>query len=216
MRIVLGGQTVLDNIDLTIGSGESWALLGENGAGKTTLLRAILGLIPTDAGTITVLGTTPIAARPAVAYVAQHDTFDRSFPISTLHVVALGLRRVTRPFGRVDAAARQAALDALDAVALRDLASRPFGALSGGQRQRALIARALVADARLLLLDEALSGLDPVQQGSVLELVEVLRQRGTTIVLSTHDPHGAARAMSHACVLAGHVVAQGPIATVLT
>jgi ABC-type Mn2+/Zn2+ transport system ATPase subunit len=197
VTVVLGGHTVLDHLTFGVDDGELWALTGDNGAGKTTLLRVIVGLVTPISGEVQVLRTTATEARRSIGYVAQHDTYDRSFPVTALDVVAMGLARVVRPFGRLDRTARRAAMDALATVGLEDRARDPFGELSGGQRQRVLIARAIAQDAQLLLLDESLSGVDVEQQHRILEVLERLRGDGRSIVISTHDPDLAERWCSH-------------------
>jgi ABC-type Mn2+/Zn2+ transport system ATPase subunit len=201
VTVVLGGHVVLDHLSLAIDRGELWAVTGDNGAGKTTLLRVIVGLLTPTSGHVHVLGTTAAHARRHTAYVAQHDTYDRSFPVTALDVVAMGLARVVRPFGRLDRTAKRAAMDALSIVGLDDRARKSFGELSGGQRQRVLVARAIAQDAQLILLDESLSGVDAEQQRRILDVLERLRAEGRSIVISTHDPDLAARSGTHHCHL---------------
>jgi zinc transport system ATP-binding protein len=153
-------QPVLEDVDLRVEQGEVLAILGPNGGGKTTLLKLIAGLLRPFAGTIRVLGEEPTSSRGRVGYVPQHADFDLDFPIRVLEVVRMGRlprRGLRRHFGVTD---RDAALDALTQVEMQDLATRPIGALSDGQLQRVLIARALVLEPRLLLLDEPTASLD--------------------------------------------------------
>lgn len=208
--------TALDGITGTVAAGESVALIGPNGSGKSTLLKAILGLVPLQAGSITVLGRAPTAARRAVAYVPQQDALDAEFPISVSQVVTMGRYRrvgwVRRP-GRHDKAV---AAEALHRVGLSDRAGDRFGTLSGGQRQRVLLARAIAQDARLLLLDEPFNGVDGTTQELLLGLLGELRAEGVAIVMSTHDLSIAQVACCDACVLNTHQVAFGPVDEALT
>lgn len=179
-------QPVLEAIDLTIPEGEFVGLIGPNGGGKTVLLKVILGLLEPDRGTVRVLGRSPRDARGLVGYVPQHLVFDPEFPIRAVDVVLmgrLGRRRLLRPYDRAD---RDAAARALEQVDGLDLATRPIGKLSGGQLQRVLVARALVTDPRLLLLDEPTSSLDPASGQDVHGLLETLASR-MTVVLVSHD-----------------------------
>jgi manganese/iron transport system ATP-binding protein len=173
------GITVLRDVDLAVRPGEIVALAGPNGAGKSTMIKAALGLADVLAGTVE-------AVRPA-GYVPQAGTLDPDFPVTALHVVLLGLYRQIgwwRPTGR---AHRRLALDALDRVGLAGRRRDRFGLLSGGQQQRVLVARALVARPRLLLLDEPFNGVDAASREAILAALHAMAADGTAVVLSTHD-----------------------------
>ncbi|MDG6103857.1 ABC transporter ATP-binding protein [Dactylosporangium aurantiacum] len=210
------GTPVLQDVTGQVRAGETVALIGPNGAGKSTLIKAVLGLVPVTAGTITVLGRAPAAARRDVAYVPQADTLDPQFPISVAQVVLMGRYRRTgwlrRP-GRTD---RRIAADALDLVGLADRARVRFGALSGGQRQRVLLARAIAQQPRLLLLDEPFNGVDVVSQDALLAAIGALIRQGAAAVISTHDLALAHLACDAACLLNRHVHGFGPVREVLT
>ena len=214
--VAYGRVAALQGIDGSIDAGESVALIGPNGAGKSTLLKAILGLVPLQSGSITVLGTTPLLARQRVAYVPQHEALDPDFPITAIEVVLMGryqkvgwLRRVTRADKLIAAAA-------LDQVGLTERAKAQFGTLSGGQRQRILIARAIAQQAELLLLDEPFNGVDSTTQDVLLGILKELRSHGTSVVMSTHDLAIAHLACDDACLLNKHQLAFGPVAESLT
>lgn len=183
------GTTVIEDVSFSIAQGESICMVGPNGGGKTTLLKLILGLLKPDRGTIEVLGAPPRAARRRVGYMPQHLGFDPQFPMTVLDIVLMG--RLGRPglrgaLGWYDAADRRAALDALDAVGLRNAARQSFGTLSGGQRQRALVARALATQPDLLLLDEPTANIDVMAEA---QLTDILRWLGRqlTILMVSHD-----------------------------
>ena len=207
---------VVEDVDGTVSPGQSVALIGPNGAGKSTLIRAVLGLLPVVRGSIEVLGRSPEAARPKVAYVPQADTLDPEFPVSALQVVLMGRYRrigwVRRP-GKAD---RAAARSALDAVGLAERASARFGTLSGGQRQRVLLARAIAQEPRLLLLDEPFNGVDAVSQELLLAALQRLRAGRAAVVMATHDLGLAHLACDEVCLLNRHQVGFGPIGTTLT
>jgi ABC-type Mn2+/Zn2+ transport system ATPase subunit len=174
-----GGTPAISGVDFTLSGGQTLALLGPNGGGKTTLLRAVLGELPPIAGTLRVgaaCGTVPQTERSRLDY-----------PVSALDVAVMGtLSRLSwwrRP-GRTE---RVAAARALDRVGLGTLAEETFGRLSGGQRQRVLIARALVQDAGVLLLDEPFSGLDRPSAEGLEALIAELAGEGRGIVIATHD-----------------------------
>jgi len=177
--------TILDSVDLTIFRNDTICLVGPNGGGKTTLVKLILGLLTPDYGTIKVLGKAPCEASGKIGYVPQHASYDPKFPISVLDVVLMGRLRPTL-FFRHGQKERERARAALAEVGLADYAVRPFAALSGGQRQRVLIARALVGNSEILILDEPTANID---QETTERLYELLRNwtGKLTILMVTHD-----------------------------
>ena len=218
------GRSRVARLDLDIEAGSAVALIGPNGSGTSTLLRGLLGLAELTAGSVKVLGTTPVAARKDVATLPQADSRSTELPVTLRQVVAMGLYRKLgplRPLGRQNRLVIDAALDQ---VGLSALANRIFGELSGGQQQRAILARALVADPSLLLLDEPFNGLDRENRGTLLALVRELREEGRTVIVSTHDLEIAQQACTHALLLSaghtpeqpGHPASFGPVAEALT
>jgi ABC-type Mn2+/Zn2+ transport system ATPase subunit len=201
------GQDVLGGVSFAVEAGDVVAVLGPNGGGKTTLFRALLGELPVRRGTVGLPG------RPA--WVPQTERARLDFPVSALDVALMGAYGRTRWFRRVARADRAAAAGALERVGLAEQAHARFGALSGGQRQRVLIARALVQDAPVLLLDEPLSGVDAVSARRVETLFAELRAEGRILLVATHDVHQA-RAFSHVLCLNHGQVAFGRPATTLT
>lgn len=177
------GLPVLSHVDFELLEGDFVGVIGPNAGGKTTLLKLILGLIEPDEGTVRVFGRPAREARGMVGYVPQYARFDRSFPIRVRRAVAMGTLGRTRP--RVDDV-ETAVSRALERVELSGVADRQIGHLSGGQLQRVLIARALVGDPELLLLDEPTSSVDTRIGRSVHELLEEL-SHDMTIVLVSHD-----------------------------
>jgi zinc/manganese transport system ATP-binding protein len=161
--------------------GSLTALVGPNGAGKTTLLRALAGLHRLDGGRL--------EAPPArdIALLAQQSTLDRSFPISCLEVVLMGLWASVGPFRRLPAAGRARAAEALAAVGLEGFAARPIGSLSSGQFQRVLFARLLVQDAPVILLDEPFNAVDARTAADLLALVRRWHGEGRTVIAVLHD-----------------------------
>ncbi len=183
------GRWVLKSIYLSCQKGEILGIVGPNGGGKSTLLRVILGLITPDKGTVALFGRKPgKTARMQVGYLPQISRSDRSFPVRVRDVVMMGRYRklglLHRP-GRDD---REAVMLQLERVGMADHADRPFGILSGGQQQRVNIARALVSDPRLLILDEPSTGVDSVAQEEFYELLARLRdEHQLSVIMVSHD-----------------------------
>jgi ABC-type Mn2+/Zn2+ transport system ATPase subunit len=201
------GTDAIAGVSFELEPGAIAAVLGPNGGGKTTLFRALLGELPVRRGTV------ELDARPA--YVPQTDRTRLDFPVSALDVVLMGAYGRTPAWRRIARADRDAARAALDRVALADQARRRFGALSGGQRQRVLIARALLQDSRVVLLDEPLSGVDAVSAARIDEVFEELRGEGRVLLVATHDVEQARRWDRVIC-LNGEQVAFGRPADALT
>ncbi|HET7623033.1 MAG TPA: metal ABC transporter ATP-binding protein [Gemmatimonadaceae bacterium] len=182
-RVTLGygRRPVLTDLSFEISEGDFLGLVGPNGAGKTTILRAILGSLSPMAGTIT------RSDGLRFGYVPQRDQVDYNFPLKVVDVVLMGrydrVGLARRP-GRHD---RDRARAALEHVGIAHLADEPLSALSGGQRQRALIARALVGEPNLLILDEPTNGMDLVSTTQILALVRELHERdGLTVLMVSH------------------------------
>ncbi|MEL7059401.1 MAG: ABC transporter ATP-binding protein [Acidobacteriota bacterium] len=176
---------VLIDLDLSVERGERVALVGPNGGGKTTLLRLILGLLEPDRGAIEVLGQRPSEAQARVGYVPQRAAIDLTFPASALDVVLMGCLRTSRWGIRFRGRDRDRAEAALERVGMSALARRRLAELSGGQTQRVLIARALVGEPEILLLDEPTAGLDAQSKAALLATLRPLD--GVTMLAVSHD-----------------------------
>ncbi|NBB84389.1 MAG: ATP-binding cassette domain-containing protein, partial [Alphaproteobacteria bacterium] len=181
-----GEVPVLEDVTLDIQRGEFLGLVGPNAGGKSTLLKLILGLLKPQRGEIRVLGRRPQRARRHIGYVPQYPAFSRDFPIRVLDVVLMGRLGLGPMLGGWRRRDRDAARRALADVEAGDLADRLVGALSGGQLQRVLLARALVGDPQMLILDEPTANIDHRLEGELFDLLAALNRRMTIVVVS-HD-----------------------------
>jgi ABC-type Mn2+/Zn2+ transport system ATPase subunit len=174
-----GGRVAIEGLSFRISGGDRVGLLGPNGGGKTTLLRTMIGELSPMRGSI------QISAKCGVVPQTERSRLD--YPVSALDVAMMGSLSQLPWWRRPGRSEREAALDALGAVGLRELADTTFGELSGGQRQRVLIARGLVQEAGLLLLDEPFSGLDRNSAERLEELIARLAADGKAVIVATHD-----------------------------
>jgi zinc transport system ATP-binding protein len=180
------GQTVLEGVSLDIRQGDFIAMIGPNGGGKTTLLKLILGLLKPAKGSIRVLGDTTERASHHIGYVPQDIHINRSFPITAMDIVLMGKLEPERRWTKNSAQDRREALNALKQMEIEPFANRKIGELSGGQRQRVFIARALVSQPKLLLLDEPTASIDAKGQAEFYSLLKTLNKDIPILVVS-HD-----------------------------
>jgi len=180
------GRPVIEGANLTVGCGEFVTVVGPNGGGKTTLLKLVLGLLRPDSGSVRIFGCRPEESKPRMGYVPQRSDIDASFPATVLDVVLMGRLGSTRRFGMYTRGDVDAAMAALADVELAELSRRPFSKLSGGQRQRTLVARALVSQPDILLLDEPTANLDIAMEQELYEILLRLKTR-LTLLLVSHD-----------------------------
>jgi manganese/zinc/iron transport system ATP- binding protein len=216
LTVAYGEKPVLWDVDLEVPRGSLMAIVGPNGAGKTTLIRAVLGLVRPAAGQALVHGRPYDEQRRLVGYVPQRGSVDWDFPTSVLDVVTMGrygrLGWLRRP-ARGD---REAALAALEQVGMRALAGRQISQLSGGQQQRVFLARALVQDADVYLMDEPFQGVDATTELAIVELLRALRDRGKTVVVVHHDLQTVPEYFDRVTLLNVRRIASGPVDEVFT
>lgn len=175
---------VLDDICLDIDEKDFMAIIGPNGGGKSTLLKLILGILKPDSGEIKVFGKDPVKSRNLIGYLPQHIKFDPDFPINVFDTVLTG--RYHGLFKGYTAQDREAVLKVLDDMEIKDLKDRQISRLSGGQMQRVFIARAIVRDPKLLIMDEPMASIDPEMQSSFYKLMSNLKNK-MAIILVSHD-----------------------------
>lgn len=186
MTFSYGDTPVLQSVDLEVAEGEFLGIVGPNAGGKSTLLKLILGLLEPQAGHIRVLGRHPHKSRRALGYVPQYPPFPRDFPITVEQTVLMGRLGNGSWLGRYRRSDRAAAHQALVEVEAADLGKRQIGTLSGGQLQRVLLARALVSEPRILMLDEPTANIDLRLESEIFDLLRKLNERMTILVVS-HD-----------------------------
>jgi zinc transport system ATP-binding protein len=203
-----GSVPTLSGINLQVADGEFLGMVGPNAGGKSTLLKLILGLLQPQSGSVRVLGRPSSLASRLLGYVPQYPSFSRDFPITVEQVVELGRLGLGLADGgwqslwpgRTAKGDRDAVRRALDEVEAADLAKRQIGSLSGGQLQRVLLARALVGEPRILILDEPTANIDQRLEGEIFDLLKVLNERLTILVVS-HDVAFISRYISRvACI----------------
>ena len=198
---------VLTGITLSLRPGHALALIGPNGSGKTTLMRALLGSAQLISGEL----SCPL---DFLGYVPQNSDIDLSFPINVRQVVEMGMYPKTKLLRPLSREQKEEVSAALEQIGLAERARERFGTLSGGQRQRVLVARALVAKPRMVLLDEPFNGLDEPNREALLSLISQAKAQGTAFMISTHDYRVATEVCDESLIVAGRQVAYGPTSQV--
>ncbi len=209
------GKLALADVSFVLGEATRAAVVGPNGAGKTTLLKVIAGTLRPESGQVRVYGLRP-SGHVCIAYVPQRSQIDWRFPVTVSDVVMMGrVRRIglLRWPRRAD---WEVVGQALEQVGLADLADRQIGELSGGEQQRAFLAQALAQEAELILLDEPFTGLDMPSQETIFQLLDDLRQRRVTVMVSMHDLNLAAERFDQVLLLNRRLIAFGPPTQVFT
>lgn len=216
LTVTYGAKLVLNDISVAIPRGVICALIGPNGAGKSSLLHAIVGLVRPLAGVITVGGMSGKKGRTLIAYVPQRATIDWHFPISVFDVVMMGRYATQGLFKRATVHDRALVKAALKKVGMESYADRLIGELSGGQQQRVFLARALVQERPIMMLDEPFTGVDAVTEAIFIETLKTLRSQGVTVILVHHALAAVAAYADWAILLHTTLIKAGPIATVAT
>lgn len=180
------GVPALEEITCSVYEHDFLGIIGPNGGGKTTLLKIMLGLVKPSRGEVKVLGESPQRKRKFIGYIPQHSLFDRDFPASVWDVVLMGRLGHTGRFKSYTDEDKRITQDALKTVEMLELKDSQIGKLSGGQQQRVFLARALVTEPKLLLLDEPMASVDVALQTGLYELLEKLKER-MAIVMVSHD-----------------------------
>ncbi len=217
VTVTLGDRKVLSGVDFTIREGEFVGMLGSNGSGKTTLMRAILGLIPLQAGVIRVLGQPATRGNPAIGYMPQARGNLANVRFTGWDCVASAAGGKGWGLPHLGATQKRDVDWALDMVGASDLARRPLSELSGGERQRLLLSQALLGRPKLLLLDEPLIHLDPTHQSGVVEIVSRLQKElGFAVLFSAHELNPLLNSIDRVLYLGGGKAVLGAVDEVIT
>ncbi len=186
IRVSYGDLLVLEDVSLSVLRYDFLGIIGPNGGGKSTLLKLLLGLVKPLSGSVTIFGKPPEQVRNRIGYVSQRPDFDREFPASVWDVVMMGRYCNAGLFHRYNRKDKNAAEKALVRVGMQDSRDKQIGSLSGGQQQRVFVARALVAEPELLLLDEPTASVDPTMQKEFYDMLAELKS-SLTIIMVSHD-----------------------------
>ena len=199
VTVKYGSYTAIESANLEIFEGDFIGIIGPNGGGKTTLIKTILGSVPYS-GEITLSPTLFDNGRRLIGYLPQQTTFDRQFPISVIEVVLSGLQSQKGFSRRYKTAERNKALQLLDNMGISSIADRQIGEISGGQMQRVLLCRAIIAEPKLLILDEPTNFVDKRFESELYDILRELNKQ-MTIVMVSHDVHNISSAVkSIVCV----------------
>lgn len=194
LKLGYNSKVVAENISFEVNKGDYLCIVGENGSGKSTLMKTLLHLIKPLSGTIE---TGDGVLADEIGYLPQQTEVQRDFPASVKEIVLSGCqsRCGKRPF--YNKAEKQLALDAMDKMGISNLAKKCYRELSGGQQQRTLLARAFCATQKMLLLDEPVTGLDPIATEEMYSLIKNLNDNGITIIMISHDVDAALKYATH-------------------
>lgn len=211
LTVSYNDKPVLFSVDFDLPVGAISAIIGPNGAGKSTFLKAVLGITPKVSGSVAFFGQALDDVRSRIAYVPQRASVDWDFPARVIDVVRMGLFPEVGLLGRFGRARQERLEAALERVGMLEFANRQIGQLSGGQQQRVFLARALVQDADLYLLDEPFAGVDAATERAIIAVLRSLRDAGKTVVCVHHDLATVRSYFDHALLLNVRNVAEGPI-----
>lgn len=216
LTVAYGERPVLWDVDLAVPAGRLMAIVGPNGAGKTTLVKAVLGLVPRAAGRVLIHGRPYAQQRRLVGYVPQRGSVDWDFPTTVLDLVTMGSYGALGWLSRPGRRERERALAALAKVGMADYRARQIAQLSGGQQQRVFLARALMQDAQVYLMDEPFQGVDARTERAIVDLLKELRSLGRTVVVVHHDLQTVAEYFDQVALLNVRLIGAGPVADAFT
>ena len=209
LTVAYGENIALEDLNLNIEVGSLMALVGPNGAGKSTLIKTILKFLKQITGEIKINAKT-------LAYVPQRNSVDWDFPTTLFDVVEMGCYGRVGLFKRVSKEEKQKVLKAIEQVGMLEFKDRQISELSGGQQQRAFIARALVQEANIYLMDEPFQGVDSTTEKSIVEILKQLKAEGKTIIVVHHDLQTVATYFESVALINKAVIVSGKVSEVFT
>ena len=209
LTVAYGENIALENLNLDVETGSLMALVGPNGAGKSTLIKTILKFLKQITGEIKINGKT-------LAYVPQRNSVDWDFPTTLFDVVEMGCYGRVGLFKRVNKEEKQKVLKAIEQVGMLDFKDRQISELSGGQQQRAFIARALVQEADIYLMDEPFQGVDSTTEKSIVDILKKLKLEGKTLIVVHHDLQTVPTYFETVTFINKSVIASGKVKEVFT
>ena len=210
LSIGYGDKVVLRDVSFQIPHGARVAVVGPNGAGKSTLFKGLVGLLPLKSGRILIHGLDLGLHQDCVAYVPQREEVDWKFPVTVSDVVMMGRFGKLGWLRRPSKADQDVVRESLNQLGIADLEKKSIGELSGGQQQRVFLARAVAQEPHILLMDEPFTGVDITTQETTLNLLDILRERSVTAIISTHDLNLAANRFDFIILLNKRLIAFGP------
>jgi len=211
LTVAYGERPVLWDVDMEVPAGILMAVVGPNGAGKTSLIKAVTGLVRPVAGHVAIFGKPYQNQRHLVGYVPQRNSVDWDFPTTVLDVVMMGRYGGLGWFRRPGVAERALAMEALEKVGIAEFKGRQISQLSGGQQQRLFLARAIVQDAQIYLMDEPFQGVDATTERAIVTLLKEMRAGGKTVVVVHHDLQTVPEYFDWVTLLNVRCVASGPV-----
>lgn len=209
IRIAYGEKNILKDVSFVVPHGARVAVVGPNGAGKSTLFKALVGILPLQQGRILIHGLPLGDHQDCVAYVPQREEVDWRFPVTVRDVVMMGRYGFQGWLRRPSKDDHEAVQRSLSEMGIADLAERSISDLSGGQQQRVFLARAIAQNPHILLMDEPFTGVDVTTQEATLRLLDTLRERQVTTIISTHDLNLAASRFDRVLLLNKSLIAYG-------
>jgi len=216
MTVSYGSEPAIYSIDLNVNFSTLTAIIGPNGAGKSTLIKAAMGIIPAVSGHVEFFGEPLSKARHRTSYVPQRASVDWDFPATVKDVVLMGLYPTLGLFKRVGAEQLGLIHDCLGKVGMQDFSNRQIGQLSGGQQQRVFLARALVQNADIYLLDEPFAGVDAATETAIISVLKGLKKDGKTVIAVHHDLSTVHEYFDHVFLINKSAIAYGPTAETFT
>ncbi len=216
VTVSYGEKPAVFSVDATFPAKSMSAIIGPNGAGKSTMLKAILGVIPRLSGNVYIFGQPIEKARKRIAYVPQRASVDWDFPTTVKDVVQMGLYREIGLLGRLCNTMDQRVQECLERVGMAEFAHRQIGQLSGGQQQRVFLARALVQDADLYLLDEPFAGIDAATERAIINVLKTLQSEGKAVVAVHHDLSTVRDYFDNLFLINVRRIAEGSVETTFT